>query len=362
MNAKQMKMNKNMYRIIISLLISLGVFCMSCCKSTLVEKEEVSAIENTIKTGVEINGKMNGMFISMTDEKNPVLLFISGGPGVPEIWLNEAYKNEYPNNILKYFTVCYWDYIGEGLSYDSKIKPEEITLQRLADDAHEVAQYLKKTYKKEKIYLMAHSSGTNLGLYLAQTRSEDFYCYFGMGQDYLKGDRRYEEGYYFMKDVFEKAGNEKALKQMNKLVNISEDGKITAKKPSSIGKDWEEILLMAGCATTREMRSDMKDIFFKQMGCKCYTFGEKINYWKGKKLLSKSAYREYAVNPDVKVKIPVIFISGFYDYTTPITLSKELYEKLEAPAKYFYTFNNSAHSPLWEENDLVIEAMLKHVR
>ena len=92
------------------------------------------------------------------------------------------------------------------------------------------------------------------------------------------------------------------------------------------------------------------------------TFGEKINYWKGKKLLSKSAYREYAVNPDVKAKIPVIFISGFYDYTTPITLSKELYEKLEAPAKYFYTFNNSAHSPLWEENELVIEAMLKHVR
>ena len=55
-------------------------------------------------------------------------------------------------------------------------------------------------------------------------------------------------------------------------------------------------------------------------------------------------------------------MSGYYDYTTPIPLSKQLLDKLEAPEKSFYTFNNSAHSPLWEENDLVIEAMLQHVR
>lgn len=33
-------------------------------------------------------------------------------------------------------------------------------------------------------------------------------------------------------------------------------------------------------------------------------------------------------------------------------------DKLEAPEKSFYTFYNSAHSPLWEENDLVIEAKI----
>ena len=61
---------------------------------------------------------------------------------------------------------------------------DKITLERLAADAREVARYLKTKYNKEKIYLMAHSSGSHLGLYLAQTDSEDFYCYFGMGQDY----------------------------------------------------------------------------------------------------------------------------------------------------------------------------------
>ena len=113
---------------------------------------------------------------------------------------------------------------------------------------------------------MAHSSGTNLGLYLAQTNSEDFICYFGMGQDYVgtESPRRYEEGYYFMKQIFESQGNSKALKEMNKLVRISATGEFIINNPSSIGKDWENILLMAGCGTTREMRSDVKDIFFKK--------------------------------------------------------------------------------------------------
>ena len=343
----------------------LCALCLaSCGKSLEIGSQDAKGLSDTKKIGIEVNGAVNGMFITMTDANNPVLLFISGGPGVPEVWLNEAYADEYPNRIAEYFTVCYWDYYGEGLSYSSDIDPEDITIERLARDAHEVAEYLKTTFKKDKIYLMGHSSGSNLGVYLAQTNEEDFYCYFGMGQVYegSKSARRYEEGYYFMKAEFEKAGNESALKKMNKLVSVSESGEFIVKDFSRIGNDWEDILLLAGCATTREMRSDMKDIFFKQMACDCYTFSEKINYWRGKSLLGKSPYKGYSSNPDIPALIPVYFLSGYYDYTTPITLTKELYEKIEAPEKAFYTFENSAHSPLWEENELVIQTMIKHLK
>lgn len=358
-----MTMSVKNAKINIGLMIALGVGFMTGCTSVAaVGSEPAKGLENTEKIFIDVNGSINGMFITMTDENNPVLLFISGGPGVPEVWLNEAYAKRYQNKIAEHFTVCWWDYLGEGLSYNPGITSEEITLERLASDAHTIAEYLRSTYKKDKIYLMAHSSGTNLGLYLAQTNSEDFHCYFGMGQDFVKSDRRYEEGYHFMKEEFEKRGDKKALKEMNKLASFSEDGEFKIKKPESIGKNWEKILLMAGCGTTREMRSDVKDIFFKQMSCKCYTSSERINYWKGKSLLGKSEYRKYSVEPDKPALIPVYFFSGHYDYTTPVTLSNELYERLEAPEKKFYTFYNSAHSPLWEENELLIEAMLEHVR
>ena len=352
-----------MKKINIILLIAIGVMNMAGCASLKVGREEkAKGLENTTKLGVEINGELNGMFITSTDENNPVLLFISGGPGVPEIWLNEVYAEQYPNKLAEHFTVCYWDYIGEGLSYNKKIKAEEITLDRLTQDAREVAKYLKARYHKEKIYLMAHSSGSHLGLHLAQTDSEDFYCYFGMGQDYSHGTERYEEGYKFMKAEFEKSGNKKGLKKMNKLAGYTEEGEFKIKKEKKLGAKWEEVLLSAGCATTREMRSDAKDIFLRQLSAKCYTSQEKINYWKGKILCSKSAYRNYCCEAEKPCLIPVYFFSGYYDYTCPPTLAQKLMDKLEAPEKSFYTFYNSAHSPLWEENDLVIEAMLEHVR
>ncbi len=184
-----MNSEKNHSKILISILIFLGVTNMAGCASLKIGSDEkAKGLENTRKLGVEINGALNGMFITSTKDDNPVLLFISGGPGVPEVWLNEVYDKQYPNRIAEHFTVCYWDYIGEGLSYNKKIKAEEITLERLTNDARAIAKYLKEKYGKEKIYLMAHSSGSNLGLHLAQTDSEDFYCYFGMGQVY--GDDR----------------------------------------------------------------------------------------------------------------------------------------------------------------------------
>lgn len=358
-------MNVFIKRFAKNVIIVSGVINMISCSGPIdIGIENADGLDDTEKIGVEINGDTNGMYITSTNPENPVLLFISGGPGVPEVWLNESYSEKYPNRIADYFTVCYWDYYGEGLSYSSDINADDITIERLAYDAHAVADYLKEKFNKKKIYLMAHSSGTNLGLYLAQTDPEDFCCYFGMGQDYLGHDsiRFYEEGYKFMKSSFEENNDSKGLKMLNKLVDIKEDGTFSMKNPESAGAKWEEVLLRAGCGTTREMRSDIKDIFFKQMGCECYTVTEKINFWRGKKLCSESPYRNFHPDPESPALIPVVFLSGYYDYTTPITLSRELFEKLEAPEKAFYTFHNSAHSPLWEENELCLKEMLNHVR
>jgi pimeloyl-ACP methyl ester carboxylesterase len=50
-----------------------------------------------------------------------------------------------------------------------------------------------------------------------------------------------------------------------------------------------------------------------------------------------------------EIKIPVYFFEGIYDYTCSYTEAKTYFEKLKAPIKGFYTFEKSAHSPLFEE-------------
>jgi hypothetical protein len=52
-----------------------------------------------------------------------------------------------------------------------------------------------------------------------------------------------------------------------------------------------------------------------------------------------------------ELEIPVYFFEGKYDYTCADPLAKDYFEKLKAPVKGFYTFEKSAHTPLFEETE-----------
>lgn len=308
------------------------------------------------KTFVEINGRKNGMVLRGRDADNPVLLFISGGPGVPQYWMNEYYENK----LEDYFTVCWWDYYGEGLSYDASLMGSDITLEQLQKDAVAVVEYLKGRFGKDKVYLMAHSGGSMLGLRLAQNCPEQFCCYFAMGQVV---EDRYIGSYFYLKEQFEAAGDQKGLKLLEKHIR-EKDGEAVIYQEKGIAGDWEKALLRAGCATTRDMRSDFTGIFLPQMFSNCYTFPEKLDYWRGKAVCQSSAYADTAITTEgeVAAEIPVYFLSGRYDYTCPLTLVEELYQSLDAPEKKLYIFEDSAHSPLWEENEAVLEVMRRELR
>ena len=58
-----------------------------------------------------------------------------------------------------------------------------------------------------------------------------------------------------------------------------------------------------------------------------------------------------------RLEIPVYFLHGVYDYTVSYPLAKSYYEQLDAPLKGFYTFTESAHSPLFEEPTRMREMM-----
>jgi pimeloyl-ACP methyl ester carboxylesterase len=105
------------------------------------------------KIHVNINGLEQGMFIQSKDITNPVLLFLHGGPGMPEYFLTQRY----PTGLEDDFTVVWWDQRGSGLSYRSDIPLETMTYEQLIADTLEVTNYQRHRFGKEKIHLMAHS-------------------------------------------------------------------------------------------------------------------------------------------------------------------------------------------------------------
>ena len=83
--------------------------------------------------------------------------------------------------------------------------------------------------------------------------------------------------------------------------------------------------------------------------------------WRGK-IFSGSRLWNTQLSTDLtkkvtRLEVPVYFLHGVYDYTVSYPLAKSYYEQLDAPLKGFYTFTESAHSPLFEEPKRMREIM-----
>lgn len=295
------------------------------------------------KIRVPINGVEQGMFIKGKDQNNPVMLFLHGGPGMPEY----AISREYQLVLEEHFTVCWWEQRGAGLSYSSGILPEALTFDQLIADVLEVTNYLRKRFRQEKIYLMAHSGGTFIGIQAASMSPKLFHAYLAMAQitNQLESEKL---SYHYMVEQFTIAGDQKMLRKFRKYpidkINTP-DYYVMRDSP----------MHQLGIGTTREMKSVISGVFWPVMLNKEYTLAEKINIWRGKYFTTKTVglWNKLVVTDLTtkvqKLDIPVYFFHGIYDYTVSYKLAKEYFEKLQSPVKRFYTFEQSAHSPLFEE-------------
>lgn len=294
------------------------------------------------KIFVEINGIKQGMFLQSENEQGPVLLFLHGGAGSPEI----AFNDKHPSGLEKLFTVCWWEQRGAGITFSSKTTKQEMTMQQMIDDTIEVTKYLLKRFNKEKIYIMGHSWGTLLGM-LTISRAPSLYCaYMGIGQlaDQDKSERL---AYSYMLEEFKKAGNTKMVKKLEKYP-IDKGGKITMQYLGLRSEGMNNL----GIGVMRSMTSMMECVKLV-LSFKNYTLSEKLKFARGGSF-SLSCFWDNVVGVKLidtvsEVTIPVYIFHGKHDYQVSYALSKEYFTQIKAPLKGFYTFENSAHSPCFEE-------------
>lgn len=291
------------------------------------------------KVFLEIGGVRQGMILKGNDREKPVLLFLSGGPGIPEYFLDY----QYPTFLEDEFIVCFPDWRGTGLSYSPSVPAESMTREQFLSDAIEVTEYLRERFGKDKIYLAAHSFGTSVGIQVIAKRPEYYHGYIAISQmaDQPRSERT---AFDYMLSVCEKEGRPSLHKQ------LSENPYGTDSYFTSGTRD--KAMHTLGVGTTRDMKSVITGIFFPSLRVTDYTLRERINIWRGKAFVNRTMRDNFSFNAFETVKsvdVPVYFLAGKYDYTCCYDLQKEYFEFLDAPEKYFYPFENSAHSPLFEE-------------
>lgn len=295
------------------------------------------------KTQVELGGLKQTVHIWGTDANNPVLLFLHGGPGVP----NRYYIAAAHMDLLDAFTLVAWDQRGTGGSYFG-CPPESLTLERLIADCGELLAWLCRELDKQKIFLIGGSWGTELGTFVCRDYPGLVAGYIGYGQ-VVNGIENENRSYAFALDMARQAGDQEsvaALERVGPPVNGQYrpvfDGLMTQRRILGKygGHSMKKESYLTGTA--------LPIIFSRELSLR-----EKYGVAKGYKLCLSRMWPsivDYDFTKDCHVfKMPYYIFQGRHDENTPASLIQEFYDCIEAPDKDLVWFENSAHGPLGEE-------------
>ena len=294
---------------------------------------------------VMLGGQEQVLIIRGTDRNKPVMLFLHGGPGSPEFAFIKKTNRSLENN----FVMVYWEERGAGKSWSKDIPASSMNIAQFVSDTRELSILLAKQFKKDKIYIMGHSWGSLLGILTAYQYPELYYAYFGIGQvcTQYKAEKI---SFDWVKEQARKQNSHKAVEALSKLTF-----------PDSLANStvWSDYLMTErnyvsqfGGGVTHKMTS-MLPLIKILINTREYTLSDKLNFMKGSlfslehlwpEVIKKNLFQDID-----SMRIPVYIFQGIYDHQTSYTLAKTFYDQLKAPTKEFFTFENSAHSPLMEE-------------
>lgn len=333
--------------LVIACLIGLGILHFkSPGEAQPFVDEKGKEISNSISVieKIEIGEIDQYLIIRGKDISKPLLLFLHGGPGTSEFMYFQKLNPEFEED----FVIAYWEQRATGKSYREDIPIESMTVDQFVSDTKEVTEYLLERFSQDKIYLMGHSWGTYIGIIAAQKYPQLYHCFFSVAQvvDHYENARLAHE---WVLEELKARGMEKELAQIPEVAfpkrNASMDEWVEVVGPSI------KYLNDFGGGLMHDYQG-FWNIISPLIFAKEYTLSEKTNFMRGGELINQIIESLFADNLMIgidSIQIPVYFLHGVHDYQTSYVLAKGFYERLKAPKKEFISFENSAHSPLFEE-------------
>jgi len=287
------------------------------------------------------------------DRDNPILLYIHGGPGSVEMPMAWTFQRPWEDA----FTVVQWDQRGAGRSYllnDPAAIAPTLRLDRYRDDAIELIDQLRARFGQRKVFVLGHSFGSAVGLAVAQKRPDLLFAYIGMGQliDFRENER---VGMSRTRDIAERRGDIEAVRAIDALAPYPDSGPFTIEKADAWRKWANRYGSLAG------QRPDADFYFNATKLSPLYSPADLEAWGKGSMFTVQTLWPRLAqvtFAPVRHLDVPVIFLLGRLDNTTPSALAARWLERLSAPAKAACWFENSGHLPMIEEPGRVFATLI----
>jgi pimeloyl-ACP methyl ester carboxylesterase len=323
-------------------------------KSTRIETSNgISSLEE-----ITLGDLKQWIFIRGTDQNNPVLLFLHGGPGAPLLGMSSSRK--YDAELIKHFTIVHWDQRGAGKSFNSDIPVDSMTLDRFVEDCNELIDYLRNRFHTQKVFIVAHSGGTVIGIKTAYKYPEKIHAYVGVAQVINEYEQQ-KVSYDFLVEEAEKSGD---VGRQNAIKAI---GPPPYESPKKFLEMAGYVDKYGGFMHSKSMK-DLIILTFNFLTSPEYSLSEGIRTFRNKGFdFTINAMWEELKNVNLtkeiqSIKVPIYFFEGKYDVTTPTVVVEKFYDNLDAEkGKKLFIFENSGHMPMMEEKERYEELLINIV-
>lgn len=278
-----------------------------------------------------IGGIRQSIRIRGQDRRNPVILFLHGGPGGAV--LSASYRPFL--SWEREFTVVHWDQRGAGLTYAATgYDATSTNIDRLVRDGIEVAEYARRRLGTQQVVLVGHSWGSHLGALIAQRRPDLFSAFVatGLWVDFeASGARLYTAAV----ERAQKSGDARGLRQLESIAN----------RPFDDLARWKAILQWSSHPSDPTFPSDVA-LFIGTLLSPEYSVTQAWSYRRGfvmsTELLGKEAMRS-TLDPDTGFGMPIFLFQGDRDGHVDPGLAVSYSDTVDAPQKQVVLFPGGGH-------------------
>lgn len=251
----------------------------------------------------------------------------------------EPYEHQY--------TVVQWDQRGAGRTYGTYgDKTPDLTLDRLAADGIDLAEYLKKRLDNARIILLGYSWGSVVGVEIVKRRPDLFAAYVGTGQ-VSSWDRAVRFQYDLVRADALKTGNQVVLKTLKEPKDFD---------PRNLG-DFRSVneplrrrLLAASDLEWYRALPQRRSETISAQEAKDIDAGAAFS---GRKLLP-TILEEDLFSTASTFQIPFIVIQGRVDLIAPTPLVIDYFERVKAPHKELRIIEGAGHfSPATHQSEFL---------
>ncbi|WP_246274000.1 alpha/beta fold hydrolase [Phytohabitans houttuyneae] len=265
------------------------------------------------------------------DAAAPVLLFIPGAPGGSE--LGAMRRRLAP--LEKRFVVATLDRRGGGGSYPALDPTGAATLDGAVADTIAVTDYLRDRFGRARIYLLAHSGGSIVGVLAAQRHPDRYHAYIGTGQavDLTASDR------IFHTDVLAWA---RATGRDGLARQLAAQGP----PPYDSVYGYEPLMTYAPEAYGQGTPAFTVDVPEYTLLQKVHTLNAILDTWSAQ----YPSMARVDLRRDVpRLEVPAYFVQGGREMRGLAVPFAQWYERLQAPRKHQEVFAAAGHRAMFDE-------------